>query len=299
MSPVPASSSLLRWYQKNGRTLPWRSTRDPYCILVSEIMLQQTQVARVLFFYDRWLKQFPDWKKLAEASNVSVIQAWAGLGYNRRALMLRDIAKQVVERGVPISEQEWRSLKGIGPYTAAALTSFSLQKRALPIDTNIRRVIGRACLGIPYPDLKDDETILSALDRFTPVRGKYYDIPQALFDVATMICRKKTPQCLICPLASICKAKDGFLKNSHTAPAKGTKKPKERIHFGKKFPDRIFRGRILSLVRTEPKKWTRDTIGPQTDETFNQKNDHVWIQAMIDRLIEDGLMRETRGKLHL
>ncbi len=299
MSSASASSSLLRWYQKNGRVLPWRNTRDPYRILVSEIMLQQTQVARALFFYDRWLAQFPRWETLAIASNASVIHAWAGLGYNRRALMLRDIAKQIVKHGVPTNEQEWGSLKGIGPYTAAALTSFSLQQRALPIDTNIRRVIGRACLGIPYPDLKDDAVILPVLDQFTPVRGKYYDIPQALFDVANLICTKATPKCLICPLKETCKTKAGFLKQEYHLPAKGSVTVKERIHAGKKFPDRIFRGRILGLVRTEPKTWTRDTIGPQADETYHRKNDRLWVYAMIERLIKDGLMRETEGKLHL
>lgn len=298
MSLAPASL-LLTWYRANGRTLPWRTTRDPYRILVSEIMLQQTQVTRVLFFYEKWLGLFPSWNALARATNATVIEAWAGLGYNRRALMLRDIAKQVLEKGVPTSEEEWRALKGIGPYSAAALTSFSLHKRALPIDTNIRRVIGRALLGIPYPDLKDDTRILPVLDAFTPRQGNYYDIPQALFDLATLICTKTEPKCLSCPLAPICNAKEGFLKQTHTLPLKGSTKPNERIYAGKKYPDRIFRGRILGLVRTEPKKWTRDTIGPAVDPNFSKKEDLHWMHAMIDRLIKDQLIQEKGGGLFL
>jgi A/G-specific adenine glycosylase len=293
------AQNLLTWYQTHGRHLPWRETQDPYCILVSEIMLQQTQVNRVLFFYDRWLGQFPDWNTLAKATNAEVVIAWAGLGYNRRALMLRDIATQVVSKDVPKNEAEWRSLKGIGPYTAAALTNFSLRQRALPIDTNIRRVIGRACLGIPYPDLQDDQKILPALDNFTPTKGKFYDVPQALFDLANLICTKTNPNCLLCPLSSICKAKDGFLAQTHIPPAKGSKKPKERIHEKKPFPDRIFRGRILGKVREEPRVWNRDTIGPVIDETYESTTDLAWVHAMIDRLLKDGLLKETKGLLHL
>lgn len=293
------SARLLTWYRVHGRRLPWRDTQDPYRILVSEIMLQQTQVQRVLFFYDRWLKTFPTWKSLAEASNAEVIHAWAGLGYNRRALMLRDIAQQVVDKGIPTNEAAWHALKGIGPYTAAALASFSLHDRALPIDTNIRRVIGRASLGIPYPDLKDDVQILPALDTFTPKTGRYYDIPQALFDLATLICTKTDPQCLTCPLAASCKAKEGFLTNTHPAPERSARKPKERIHDRKKFPDRIFRGRILALVRTEPFAWTRSTIGPKIDTDFDPSRDLRWVGAMIDRLLRDRLLQETNGKLHL
>src|SRR5688572_3982677 len=112
---------LLHWFDHEGRKLPWRDTRDPYRILVSEIMLQQTQVSRVIDFYRAWMKQFPTWNALAKASNSEIIHAWAGLGYNRRGLMLRDIAKQIVHDGIPKSREAWLALKGVGPYTADAL----------------------------------------------------------------------------------------------------------------------------------------------------------------------------------
>lgn len=220
--PSPASK-LLAWYRKHGRILPWRNTQDPYRILVSELMLQQTQVPRVLMFYPRWLKQFPDWSTLAKASNADVISAWAGLGYNRRALMLRDIAKQVIAYGVPKSEEEWRLLKGIGPYTAAALAAFSLRARTLPIDTNIRRVLGRVLLGKPFPDLADDEKIQKKANAFLPIRGDFHDVPQALFDLATLVCTK-TPACEKCPLRNDCPAAKKFLSGKITVPKRTTKK---------------------------------------------------------------------------
>ena len=119
------AQKLIAWYDANGRDLPWHRSRDPYRILVSEIMLQQTQVPRVLLFYAGWLKRFPDWAALAKASNADVIRAWAGLGYNRRAIVLRDIARQILAQlatcDFRLATFDWQRLKGIGPYTAAAL----------------------------------------------------------------------------------------------------------------------------------------------------------------------------------
>ncbi|HLD82039.1 MAG TPA: A/G-specific adenine glycosylase, partial [Patescibacteria group bacterium] len=211
------AGKLLQWYRRYGRELPWRKTRDPYNILVSEIMLQQTQVDRVCLFYPRWLKQFPTWKKLASATTPQILSAWAGLGYNRRALMLREIARRVVKSGVPKSEEEWCLLKGIGSYTASAISAFSEHKRTLPIDTNIRRVLARVLLGLPYPELKDDVAIRQAAEPFLPTRVAYYDVPQALFDLATNVCTKM-PDCARCPLQSDCQAAKKFLSGTVKIP---------------------------------------------------------------------------------
>lgn len=295
--PSPASK-LLAWYRKNGRKLPWRETQDPYRILVSELMLQQTQVPRVLVFYPRWLKQFPSWKALATASNAEVISAWAGLGYNRRALMLRDIARQVVAHGVPKSEEEWRLLKGVGPYTAAALAAFSLHARTLPIDTNIRRVLGRVLLGKPFPDLKDDEKIQKKANTFLPTRVDFHDVPQALFDLATLVCTK-TPACATCPLRNDCPAAKKFLSGKIITPKRTTKKPVERIHTGKKYPDRIYRGRILKAVRENVtvKDWW--TLGDVIDPAYDVEKDEGWLEAMIGRLVDDGLLARKGTTLRL
>ena len=169
---------VLRWYAREGRDLPWRRTHDAYRILVSEVMLQQTQVSRVLVFYKTWLKKFPTWHALSRASNADVIHAWAGLGYNRRGLMLRDIAKHIVTHDLPKTEQEWLKLKGIGPYTAAAVASFAQGQTTVPIDTNIRRVLGRVLLGKTFPTLDDDARIRRHVTRYA-LRDSHW---QAVFD---------------------------------------------------------------------------------------------------------------------
>lgn len=287
---------LLRWFRTHGRQLAWRGTRDPYRILVSEMMLQQTQVSRVNEFFPRWLKQFPQWKILARASNGEVIRAWAGLGYNRRALMLRDIARHITAQGVPGTRDEWRALKGIGTYTSAALTAFSLREKIFPIDTNIRRVAGRYLIGKPFADAKDDKKIERASSPLldTP---QWFDIPQALFDLATMICTK-SPECMTCPLRATCKAAPKFLNGRVKIPKRSTKKAQETRHRDKSFPDRIYRGRILTQLREQ--KWVSvKNLGHKIDSTFNETLDGAWLLRMIDRLERDGLVVRKRGYLEL
>jgi len=290
---------LLQWYDKHGRDLPWRKTRDPYRILVSEIMLQQTQVSRGLIFYDRWLKQFPNWNKLAIATNSQVIHAWAGLGYNRRALMLRDIARQIVETNRvslvrprethPMTESGWRELKGIGPYTAAAISAFALRQRTLPIDTNIRRVLGRLLFGTTYPQPTIDDKIRANVDRVLPKRGRFYDVPQAIFDLATTHCTK-VPTCATCPMRTVCPAAAKFLSGKVRVPKQMVKKAVESRHRDKRFPDRIYRGRILKFVR-ENGTVALDEIGPIVDATYDQKHDLDWVVSMVERMITDRLIR--------
>lgn len=286
------AAKLLKWYDKHGRSLPWRETRDPYRILVSEVMLQQTQVPRVLLFYKRWLELFPSWTELAAASNAQVIHAWAGLGYNRRGLMLRDIARQIVVRGVPKSETEWLELKGVGPYTAAALACFSLHERTMPVDTNIRRVLQRVLKGRPFPT---SELAAKTATNFLPARGRFYDVPQALFDLATDVC-KKNPLCAVCPLRADCKAAPKFLAGSVRIPKQSVKKPHERRHRDKPHPDRIYRGRILARVRQAPRGLALGTLGSRVDPAFDVALDAAWLEAMVDRLVSDGLL-SRRGNL--
>lgn len=291
------ATKLLRWYKKHGRELPWRNTTDSYQILVSEIMLQQTQVSRVIEFYEQWLERFPNWSSLAEASNADVIRAWAGLGYNRRALMLRDIARAVVKNGVPESEEEWKRLKGIGPYTAAALAVFSLRQKSVPVDTNIRRVIGRIFLEKHYPDLKDDDEVRRAGDRELMSSKEFYEIPQALFDLATMHCTK-IPDCSSCPLRNECRSSDAFLSGEVNTPKRMIKKSKERIHRNKKYPDRIYRGRILKAARSSERVHAKE-IGRHIDEHFDEALDGAWLTAMLNRLKQEKMVRIKNGFLEL
>jgi len=288
---------LLHWYRKHGRDLPWRHTRDPYHILVSEIMLQQTQVSRGLIFYERWFKRFPTWESLAKATNAQVIRKWAGLGYNRRALVLRDIARQIAKDGIPETPETWQHIKGIGPYTAAAISAFALHQRVLPIDTNIRRVLGRTLFGIPYPALALDKKIIQSLDLVLPKRGAFFDVPQALFDLATSTCIK-VPICSSCPLRTVCKSAPKFLSGHVLVPKAMIKKAKESRHRNKTYPDRIYRGRILELVCKHPGVFLK-TIGPKIDPHFDQSLDQPWIIAMTKRLEKDGLVAIKKNRLFL
>ena len=298
---------LLRWYDLHGRDLPWRKTQDPYRILVSEIMLQQTQVSRGLIFYDRWLRQFPNWNKLAIATNSQVIHAWAGLGYNRRALMLRDIARQIVETNRvslvrprethPMTESGWRELKGIGPYTAAAISAFALRQRTLPIDTNIRRVLGRLLFGTTYPQPAIDDKIRANVDRVLPKRGRFYDVPQAIFDLATTHCTK-VPTCATCPMRTVCPSAEKFLSGRVRVPKQMVKKAVESKHRDKKFPDRIYRGRILKHVR-ENGSIEIDEIGPVVDAGFDATVDRDWIVAMVRRMEKDGMLSYLGDRVNL
>jgi A/G-specific adenine glycosylase len=182
-------SSLLAWYGQHGRDLPWRRTRDPYAILVSEVMLQQTQVSRVVPRYLAWLERWPTAEALSAAGRADVIRAWDGLGYNRRAVSLHRCATIVAERGgFPHEPSELEKLPGIGPYTAAAVACFAFGAQLAAPDTNARRVLGRA--------LGDADT--------PPPRGKAYEWNQALFDLGSTICIARRPRCELCPLSAAC-----------------------------------------------------------------------------------------------
>ena len=182
-------ASLLAWFGQNGRDLPWRRTRDPYAILVSEIMLQQTQVSRVVERWTAWLERWPTVDDLAGASAADVVRAWSGLGYNRRAINLQRAARAVADAGAfPRTVAGLRELPGIGPYTASAIACFAFGEQLTTVDVNVRRVLGRA-LG------REDAP---------PPPGQAWEWNQALFDLGATICLARVPRCEQCPLAARC-----------------------------------------------------------------------------------------------
>jgi A/G-specific adenine glycosylase len=178
--------ALLRWYARSRRDLPWRRTTDPYAILVSEVMLQQTQVARVVPRYLEWLERWPTAAALAAASRAEVLRAWVGLGYNRRALALHAAAVAVAREGWPA---DLRELPGVGPYTAAAVASFAFGAQVAAVDTNARRVAERLGRGAPA-------------DLLPPGRAAEWN--QAAMELGATVCTARTPHCGECPVAAWC-----------------------------------------------------------------------------------------------
>src|SRR5579884_3803508 len=200
---------LLTWYAAEQRALPWRSTSDPYAILVSEIMLQQTQVDRVLPKYRQFLAAFPTLADLAAASTADVISVWVPLGYNRRAISLQAIARQVMaeyDGRIPDTIEELLKLKGIGRYTAGAIACFAYHRQVATVDTNIRRVLHRIFLGLEHPEPKaNDAQMLSLAEQILP-EGEAYNWNQALMDLGATVCTSNNPQCTRCPLQADCSA---------------------------------------------------------------------------------------------
>jgi A/G-specific adenine glycosylase len=174
---VALEAQLLAWFRDHRRDLPWRRRRDPYAVLLSEVMLQQTQVPRVVPRFGRWLERWPTVETLAAAGRDEVIREWQGLGYNRRAVSLHRAARMVAERGWP---DDLTELPGVGPYTAAAIANFAFGRPVLPVDVNVRRVLERTGA------------------EFTP------DAAQALFDLGATVCLARVPRCDACPLAEAC-----------------------------------------------------------------------------------------------
>ena len=196
---------LLKWYQEHGRDLPWRKTSDPYHILVSEVMLQQTQVDRVIPKYHEFLERYPSFEDLADAPVTDVKKTWYPLGYNIRPERLHSIACETVERyggKLPNDAEELLSFKGIGRYTAGAIRSFAFNEDAPILDTNVIRVLHRVFVADGDP--KAQKATLWELSEALIPRGKGYDFNQAIMDFGAMVCTARDPYCLLCPMKSFC-----------------------------------------------------------------------------------------------
>ena len=196
-SPATLRTRVLSWYRDSGRDLPWRRTRDPYRVLVSEVMLQQTQVSRVLPAYRRFLRRFPNLRTLSRAPLGDVLREWSGLGYNRRARDLHRIAR--ISRSLPRTVEELDALPGIGAYTASAVACFAFAEPTAFADTNIRRVLGRAILGRVATDREAIDLDARYGSKREPARWHH-----ALMDIGATICLAKRPKCEVCPIRATC-----------------------------------------------------------------------------------------------
>src|SRR5688500_8691598 len=198
---------LLDWYDRNGRTLPWRETSDPYHILVSEMMLQQTQVDRVLPKYQEWLAKYPSLGALAAASDDEVSQTWRPLGYNIRPRRLHAIARESVARyggALPSDEETLLSFKGIGAYTAGAIRSFAFGERAAIVDTNVARVLFRVFVGRGDAKAHVMRRHIWGVSKTLVPRKHVFDFNQGLMDLGATVCTARKPKCMSCPMRKMC-----------------------------------------------------------------------------------------------
>ncbi|WXK58899.1 A/G-specific adenine glycosylase [Parerythrobacter aurantius] len=243
------SGALLRWYDRHARDLPWRAgpgepAPDPYRVWLSEIMLQQTTVAAVKPYFDRFTATWPTVEALANAPEGDVMAAWAGLGYYSRARNLLKAARAVAERGgFPDSEAGLRLLPGVGDYTAAAIAAIAFGRRAVVVDANVERVVSRL-FAIDTPLPQGRRAIRAATDSITP-EERAGDFAQAMMDLGSQVCTVRQPQCLLCPLAAHCTARTIEPERFPVKPAKKAKPLRQGRAFW------IERERHVWLVRRE------------------------------------------------
>jgi A/G-specific adenine glycosylase len=277
---------VLGWYAAHARRFVWRVPNpDPYVVLVSETMLQQTQTARIQEKLPLFLRQYPDFSALAATNNATIVRAWQGMGYNNRALRLRDCARAVIERFgglLPDTADDLRSLPGLGPYTTSAILSFAFHRDVVVLDVNIRRLYSRLFLQLTTTREVMPEPLLVHVAGEVYPRGRSSEWHQACMDIAAQYCTARAPRCLFCPITKACRS--AFRMAEATPP-----RVSEPSHRGK--PNRIWRGRIVELLRGLPSDQTiglaelKSLLFPAEDET-----DGPWLERIVAALERDGLV---------
>ncbi|MBI5214590.1 MAG: A/G-specific adenine glycosylase [Ignavibacteriae bacterium] len=277
---------LLRWYRKHRRIFLWRKTTDPYEILVSEIMLQQTQVSRVQEKLPVFLKSFPDFPSLAKATKAEVIRAWRGMGYNNRAVRLNELAKIVVEQydsKLPATIALLEELPGIGKYTSHAVSCFGFRKRVPVVDVNIRRVLSRLFWKMKKPDeLKSEKEIWQFAEQILPRDA--YTWNQALMELGGRYCKAGRPKCGDCPVEQDCSSRHlGKMKNERRVST-----TKEKLSHG--LPNRIWRGRIVEALRNVNGEGSISLhrLGKTIKPDYS-RNDSLWLESLVNQLSNDGV----------
>ncbi len=307
-------AEIWKWYACHKRELPWRDIRmesdmeRAYRVLVSEVMLQQTQVSRIKIVYKDFLKRFPSIADLAQASNRDVLLAWRGMGYNNRALRLRDAAKSIVcnrqpttKHFFPTAVDDLKAIPGIGHYTAAAIRNFAFNLPTPCLDTNIRRILHRVFIGPENADgswKKDDRYLLRLAEEvlLNALRsGDARNWHAALMDFGSLVCTKRHPRWDICPLT-----KAGIMKAAYKTPTPSPTPKKEPGRMvGQKFvPNRIVRGKIIEELRDSPAGLTQEEIGKRVCIDWHASH-RVWLRDIIEALKRDHLIAMRRGTVKL
>jgi A/G-specific adenine glycosylase len=276
---APIVGELLDWYGAAARQLPWRDrAASPWAVLVSEVMLQQTPVARVLPAYEQWITRWPTPAALAATTPGDAVRAWDRLGYPRRALRLHAAATTIVARysgEVPADFAQLRALPGIGDYTAAAIAAFAFRQRHAVLDTNVRRVLARAVSGVAEPSSAPTVAERRVADELLPDDGERAAVfSVALMELGALICRARAPQCDRCPVSGRCAWRQAGYPPSAAPPRKAQ---------GYEGTDRQARGAVLAILRDQPG-------AAQLGQLRAAWSDAVQLARALDGLVADGLV---------
>lgn len=283
--PEEISAALLAWAEAHGRDLPWRATRDPWAVLVAEMMLQQTQVTRVIGRYEAFLARFPDPASAAAAPLGDLLTLWSGLGYNRRARYLHEVARVVVaDHGgrLPRDLDALTALPGIGPYTARAVLAFAFEEPVGVVDTNAARVLARAVAGRPLGRSEAQRLADAAVPE-----GGSWAYNQALLDLGATVCVAGRPACSRCPLEPAC----AWALAGRPAPDPAARAYRQPAFEGS---DRQGRGRVMAALVSGP-----IPVG-QIPLVAGWPEDPSRVARVVDGLVADGLaVRDRRGGLRI
>ena len=277
--------TILRWYVRQGRTLPWRNISNPYRVLLSEIMLQQTQVHRVLGKFPLFVRRFPTLRSLADSAQRDVVIAWQGMGYNNRAVRLRRLARIVMGRHkgkIPKTYDELASLPGIGRYTANAILAAVYQCRVPVVDVNVRRLFSRLFWRMrATTEMRSEEDIWNIAEKVLP-RSRVYDWNQALMDLGATICTAREPLCGKCPAVWLCASSRSIRRTTRERKHEPTRNG---------IPNRIYRGRLVEILRKHNRRGLPfESLGNKIHPHYASRHRH-WLEELVSGLEKDGLVR--------
>jgi A/G-specific adenine glycosylase len=280
--------ALMAWFDENGRELPWRRTRDPWRILVSEVMLQQIQVKRAVPFYEAFLERFATPRALAEAPLAEAIRVWGNLGRYRRIVSLHRTSRILMEEYdgvVPSDPEVLVRLPGIGPYTAGAVACFAFEKDVAFVDTNVRRVLHRLFFGseVPEPAAKEKQ-LLSIAETLIP-SGRGWKWGQSVIEFGALHCTARKPLCESCPLSDLCVAGPAIRTSLAGLPRGG------RVTGRYEDSNRYYRGRVLAVLREAPEEGIPlRELGENLREASNE-GELPWLRGVVESLEKDGLTK--------